>query len=579
VWPERFGKYFVVRKIASGGMSDVFLCRLRGEEGFEKTAAVKVIHPRLSASVRFRDLFAREARIAASLSHPNLVQVFDFGREEDSFYLAMEYIPGWNLAQVAARIRSQSMSLPLEIWRSWTEGMIEGLGYLHARNIVHRDVSPGNVLLSRSGVVKIADFGIARPGEGGRERSRFGWEGKVPYLSPEQARGEPASFRSDLFSAAVASAELFLPGRLFGGADEETILGRILSHSTETVPCELLPQPIAGLLRKALHPDPEQRYRDAADLSRAIAEAVPAAPARAGIAALFDALFPEDPGDEETVVPDPGPSVGGGGVLRERRGEYGAGGRRRLGAGIAAGIAAVSLGALLLNTPSNERPPEPVAPPENAPSAASAPPPGRTAGGNAADADAARDVEPEDTSAGSPVRKANPVSLPAVPAATRPSPPPVALSGESSGATLLVTEPEGVDVFRDDGAVLGNTPLRIDQSARIEGGLLLRSEGYRDQRIPFTALSGRSEFRVEMEPRTGTLPVLQAIPWARVYEGERLLGVTPIVSLRLQVGVHSFRFVNEALGVDRMETVEIREGENDKVVVPLIRREGKELRE
>ena len=148
MWPERFGNHFVVRKIASGGMSDVYLCRLRGEEGFEKQSAVKVIHPRLSASARFRDLFVREARIAAALSHPNLVQVFDFGREGESLYLAMEFVPGWNLAQVAVQLRSQPVSLPLEIWRIWTEGMIDGLGYLHARKIVHRDISPGNVLFN-----------------------------------------------------------------------------------------------------------------------------------------------------------------------------------------------------------------------------------------------------------------------------------------------------------------------------------------------------------------------------------------------------------------------------------------------
>lgn len=566
MWPERFGNYFVVRKIASGGMSDVYLCRLRGEEGFEKKAAVKVIHPRLSARAHFRDLFVREARIAAALSHPNLVQVFDFGREGESLYLAMEFVPGWNLAQVAAQLRFRSEPLPLEIWRAWTEGMIDGLGYLHARSIVHRDVSPGNVLLSRSGIVKITDFGIARLGGEGEKR-RGGWEGKASYLSPEQVRGEPATFRSDLFSAAVISAELFLPGRLFGGTDEEAILSRIRSHSMETILPALFPAEVAGVLRKALHPLPEERYPDAERFSRAIAEAVPAAPARAGLASFFDRLFAELPADEETVVAEPIPSSSGTGMVRERKGEYGPGSVRRL--GIAAGLAAVSLGTILVVGVSREQAPEPAAPPPSARPASPAtspdapPDPAQIPARKAAGRDA-RAADPP------PVER-NPEPVAFAPAASSPSP--VPFPGEVPRTLFLRTDPEGATVLREDGSVLGVTPLRLDVSSWRGGALLLRYEGFVDRRIPAAALSGLSEFRVEMERRVGTIPVLQAIPWARVYEGERLLGVTPISSLRLPVGPHTFRFVNEALGVDRFETVEIREGANPKLVVPLVRRE------
>ncbi len=115
-------RYAVVRKIASGGMSEVYLCRLRGEEGFEKKVAVKVIHPRLTESARFRAMFIREARIAASLSHQNLVQVFDFGKRGNSYYLAMEFVDGWNMAQAAAQMRLRSIPIPLPIWRYWERG-------------------------------------------------------------------------------------------------------------------------------------------------------------------------------------------------------------------------------------------------------------------------------------------------------------------------------------------------------------------------------------------------------------------------------------------------------------------------
>ena len=159
--PERIGKYRVVRKIASGGMAEVYLCRLTGEEGFEKKIAVKVVHSRLSEDRHFRDLFIQEAQIAASLVHPNLIQVFDFGKEGDSHYLAMEFIDGWNLAQVFSQARLRAMSIPLPIWRFWMEGILAGIGHLHSRGIVHRDISPSNVLLSRAGMVKITDYGMA----------------------------------------------------------------------------------------------------------------------------------------------------------------------------------------------------------------------------------------------------------------------------------------------------------------------------------------------------------------------------------------------------------------------------------
>jgi serine/threonine protein kinase len=139
--PER---YTVIRKIASGGMAEVYLCRLRGEEGFEKNVAVKVVHPRFTENARFRDMFIREARIAATLSHQNLVQVFDFGKRGTSFYLAMEFVDGWNLAQAVAQMRVRSMPVPLPLWRYWVEGMLDGISYLHSRKIIHRDITPSD---------------------------------------------------------------------------------------------------------------------------------------------------------------------------------------------------------------------------------------------------------------------------------------------------------------------------------------------------------------------------------------------------------------------------------------------------
>ncbi len=298
--PELPGKFAVLRKIASGGMSEVYLCRMRGEEGFEKKVAVKVVHPRHAENPRFRDLFVREARIAASLSHPNLVQVFDFGRKGNAYFLAMEFVEGWTLFQTLAQIRVRSIPVPLPVWRYWMEGILAGIAYLHSRNTVHRDVAPSNILLSRTGAVKIADFGIARRsliGEDGPE----GRQGKYPYMSPEQARGEGADASSDLFAAAVVAAECFLPGRLFDGGRDE-ILDRLRHYDAGCLPADRFPPAVSGVLTKGLARERGDRYPDAESFAGAISVAVPETASRTDLSDFWDLLFPGSGHEEDTVI-------------------------------------------------------------------------------------------------------------------------------------------------------------------------------------------------------------------------------------------------------------------------------------
>ena len=173
-----------------------------------------MVHPRHADDPRFRELFAREARLAASLSHPNLVQVFDFGREGDAHFFAMEYVEGWNLAQEAEQARQLHVPISPGVWRHWVDGIWSGLAYLHEKGVVHRDVSPGNVLVARNGAVKITDFGISRAaGDAQADEGTRG--GKSGYLAPERIRGEGATSSSDLFAAGVISVELLLGRRLF----------------------------------------------------------------------------------------------------------------------------------------------------------------------------------------------------------------------------------------------------------------------------------------------------------------------------------------------------------------------------
>jgi serine/threonine protein kinase len=572
MFPGLPGKYAVLRRIASGGMSEVYLCRLRGEEGFEKKVAVKVVHPRLTENPRFRELFVQEARLAASLSHQNLVQVFDFGRQGNSFYLAMEYVEGWNLAQAFAQMRNRAIAAPLPVWRHWMEGMLDGIAYLHSRKIVHRDISPGNILLSRRGAVKITDFGIARGSRLGPNRSG-GWEGKFSYMSPEQARGEEASVSSDLFSAALIGAEFFLPARLFDGENRDEILARLRDHDGEKLPLERFPSGISGILRKCLSREPDDRYADAASFARAIGAAVPETVSRADLAAFWDLLFPDAVhGEEDTVIIDGPPAGRDADLIREKREPYGGKGRRGFRIGLMSALVAASVGGVLLwrgTVPRESGPSSVVTKEAVKPDPAASDPgidfPKPGAGNLPGGISAPPSPEGRKPGAISPSREAK---VPRGPVA-------IAHPGDAERPRMgkrvwIETDPEGVTVDSGDGTLLGSTPFFLDTGPLAGGKIIFRKEGYVTRSISADALAQLPGFRMGLERLMGTLEVVQAIPWAKVYEADRFLGVTPIPSLLLPVGEHRLRFVNEPLGVNRVEKVTIEPGTNPKLIVPLI---------
>jgi len=546
-------RYAVVRKIASGGMSEVYLCRLRREEGFEKKVAVKVIHPRLTEIARFREMFVREARTAASLSHQNLVQVFDFGKRGGSYYLVMEFVDGWNMAQAAAQMRLRSIPVPLPLWRYWVEGMLDGIGYLHSRKIIHRDVSPGNVLLSRGGAVKLADFGIARGSHAAEERPE-GWEGKISYMSPEQARGEEADASSDLFSAGVVASEFFLPGRLFDGEGRDEVLARLRDHDPESLPFDRFPPAISGILRKSMSPRKGDRYPDAGVFAKAIAGAIPETVSRIDLFAFWDLLFPgEGRKEEDTVVADVHPWGGDAALVREKRASYGIMGRRSVRIGVASALVAASVGGVIWWKGSG--PAERNGSPVVTASPVGGPGPSPAAG------KANAEVPPPVSPAGSPPSRSGPRSGDVDRNGSLP---------EKRSPVWIETDPAGVSVGVDNGPSLGLTPFHLDTAPLAGKTVLFRKAGYVTSRVPGDALGQLSRFRIALTRQTGKMEVVQAVPWAKVYEGDRYLGVTPIPSLELPVGTHRLRFVNEPLGVDRVETVTVVPGANPKLIVPLI---------
>src|SRR5262245_21934690 len=223
---ETFGKYVLVRRLATGGMADIYLARQSGVEGFQKPCVIKRILPQLADDQQFVSMFLDEARIAALLTHPNIVQIFDLGKQDGSYFLAMEHIHGEDLTRIldAERQRGRT-ALPENIAIRIIAQVAEGLDYAHhavdedglALGIVHRDVSPPNVIVSYAGSVKIVDFGIAKAVVK-HSRTEVGViKGKVPYMSPEQVQGLELDKRSDIFSLGALLYELSTGQKPFAG--------------------------------------------------------------------------------------------------------------------------------------------------------------------------------------------------------------------------------------------------------------------------------------------------------------------------------------------------------------------------
>ncbi len=222
-------RYDVLDRIAVGGMAEVFLAKAYGAHGFEKTLAIKRILPELARDPEFEARFIAEAKVAVRLSHANVVQVMDFGRIGDSLFIAMEYVDGLDLAAMLRKFKDEKRLVPLPAAFHIAIEIIRALDFAHGHNVVHRDVSPSNILVSRAGEVKIADFGIAvaaQPHRGGGPGPRRVM-GKWRYMSPEQTRGDTLDTRSDLFSAASVIYELFTNEKLFPGEEAEDIIKNI----------------------------------------------------------------------------------------------------------------------------------------------------------------------------------------------------------------------------------------------------------------------------------------------------------------------------------------------------------------
>ena len=272
--PRRFGKYTLLRKVATGGMAELYLALHRSVAGFEKLVAVKRVLPHLAEDQAFVEMLLQEARVAAQLDHPNIAHIFDVGVHEGEYYIAMEFVHGEDLRSIVRQMKKKGVtSFPLEHTLAIVLGCCAGLAYAHEKkdldgeplHIVHRDVSPQNILVTFSGDVKLVDFGIAKVGAQIEDTGSGKLKGKIPYMSPEQARGEPLDQRSDIFSLGVILFELSTGRRLFRGRNQMETL-RLITDSEYPRPRDLnpnLPEPLERIILKALAKDREQRYQSA----------------------------------------------------------------------------------------------------------------------------------------------------------------------------------------------------------------------------------------------------------------------------------------------------------------------------
>jgi serine/threonine protein kinase len=275
---ERFGNYDLLEKVAVGGMAELFKARQRGARPVEKTVAIKRILPHLSDNDEFVHMFIDEAKLAAQLGHPNIVQIYDLGKAGGSHYIAMEYVDGRDLRSLLRKLREHKLPMPESLAASVILRVAGALDYAHRKRgiddtelrLVHRDVSPQNILVSYDGVVKLADFGIAKAATRGSQGQGGALKGKLLYMSPEQALGQPLDGRSDIYSLALVLAELLTGERCYQADSELGVLEKVRQGKVldpRAVNPDISPE-MGEILAKALQKDMAQRYASARLLER-----------------------------------------------------------------------------------------------------------------------------------------------------------------------------------------------------------------------------------------------------------------------------------------------------------------------
>jgi eukaryotic-like serine/threonine-protein kinase len=557
------GKYKLVRLIASGGMAEVYLARQAGAAGFEKLVCLKRILPHLARDKQFVEMFLNEARLAARLDHPNIVSIFDLGEANGNYFIAMEFIDGPSLRAASKRALERGERLPIAEIVKIVSMAAAGLHYAHdlagadgkPLGLVHRDISPDNILVHRNGAAKVVDFGIAKAANSGAFTRTGTLKGKVAYMPPEQLRGDPLDRRADVFALGVVLYEMLAGQRPWAGDSEVSLIGRIMTEDPPPL-STLRPDAPAGMmavLDRALAKDRQARYASCHDLqadleallvsfgktitaarisdfAKAYAEEVAAPDESTGAAmealeaemngtgavrAVTGRRAPIPPREPPTVVlPGPPPRA-----------------RSGLAYGIAAFLSVAAMGGaggyvVLLR---REPPPEPV-PVERA-------------------AIVELPVRKEETA---PPEQPKPAETEPPPAPAAPNPAPTESAAQDPPAASPVITPPPPAPVAAQPQVVAPAPAPPDTPAAAPKARPRKAQQTTALADPPPVVTAKGEL------------VLLIRPWAKVEVDGRDVGVTPLNEpLMLAAGEHTVRLVNPDLGKDITRTVRITASERE----------------
>lgn len=590
-----FGKYEIQTRLAIGGMGEVFFAVQHGVQGFERPAILKNLLPDLAQQEGFVEQFLDEARVAATLNHPNVVSIYEVGLWNGTYFIAMEYIQGRNVAQlIKAALRSRTQMPPLVAAQVIRDAAL-GLHHAHVAkdprgvplNIVHRDISPQNIMVRDDGVTKVVDFGIARAANRSTRTQTGTVKGKLAYMPPEQvlASAELTAL-ADQYSLGIVLWEMCTGRRLFR-ADHDMALMKLVLESniprlTELEPS--IPGPLADVVARMVHREPGGRFPTCAHVAKELdrlldqhvdpseespvahflrslgpwdvptPQATPTGPKRNFVISLDRAspasgmALPPGEAAGPSVEVDLAPT----GAILTPTGSRGAtpqGGARRRAPLVAGALLAVALAAVGAWRLAAEPPPPPVV--------VVTPPP-----------------QP-------PVAEPAPVVTP---------PPPERPPAVGTAKWSLKTTPPGAAV-RLDGRPLGTSPVELTVSSGESHFLLIEKPGFRrDERelealgpgegrvleVPLVALKAVPTSQPQPVPVTAQVPAkgpgfltLSTTPWTKVSVGRDVLGSTPLFKVKLPAGEHVLTLVNEGQNLNTTRKVTIRAGEVTKLDLQL----------
>ena len=511
---QRFGQYVLVRPIAVGGMAEVWQARLDGPQGFEKKFAIKRMTSTLAEQPKFVQMFLDEARLMASLTHPNICQVFELGQRDDSFYVCMEFIGGQTLHNVMRTVVKKRERLPVELAVKIARDAADALAYAHGKhdetgqplNIIHRDVSPQNLMVTYEGVVKLLDFGIAKAATRTVATETGQLKGKLSYMPPEQARGEDLDPRADQFALGVTLFELVTHTRLYRAMNEMDLF-RAVAMGTDPFPTAKARDPrvddeLSSIIERMMQRDRDLRFPSMAEVRDALTEWLhghsKSIPGSEALALFMRATFPPEEREKDLAPPPMATPVGAdtpmgamGPSVDVAMDEPAPAKSKRplLLAGLAALVALLIGVALFAGGGVSPAPKEPPVPLVNA--------------------------------------GAGPGAKVVPPTVDPPPPPPEAEDTADAG--------EGLDLTGDDDelAVLPELPSTPGDVKPVKR--------------PPPAKPGRLS--------------LQTTPWTIVYLGKKSLGETPLANVPLPPGRHRLRLVNDEKKLSTTVEVEIKSGQ------------------